>query len=120
MSFWDKPVKSIVPPDEDTLAADNEPLFVVTLYFLPVINSGPPPSNFKETLDENLKLLNDDYRTERICALKNAIVDILPEHVFHNWMKSKGKQGGQHKFPRVMKGKLLEDWKNFINQASWK
>jgi hypothetical protein len=30
------------------------------------------------------------------------------------FMKSKGKVGGQHKFPRVLKGKLLEDWQRYI------
>jgi hypothetical protein len=29
-------------------------------------------------------------------------------------MHSKGKMGGQHKFPRVLKGKMLEDWKHFL------
>jgi hypothetical protein len=29
-------------------------------------------------------------------------------------MKSKGKEGGQHKFPRVLKGKMLEDWNKFL------
>jgi hypothetical protein len=29
-------------------------------------------------------------------------------------MESKGKVGGQHKFPRVLKGKMLEDWNQFI------
>jgi hypothetical protein len=30
------------------------------------------------------------------------------------FMESKGKLGGQHKFPRVMKGKMLEEWQQFI------
>ena len=30
-------------------------------------------------------------------------------------MKSKGKVGGQHKFPRVLKGKMLEEWEDFLN-----
>jgi hypothetical protein len=29
-------------------------------------------------------------------------------------MKTKGKLGGQHKFPRVLKGKMLEDWVKFL------
>jgi hypothetical protein len=29
-------------------------------------------------------------------------------------MKSKGKEGGQHKFPRVLKGKMLEEWQAFL------
>jgi hypothetical protein len=30
------------------------------------------------------------------------------------FMESKGKLGGQHKFPRVLKGKMLEDWNAFL------
>ena len=39
----------------------------------------------------------------------------LPEKMFLDFMKSKGKVGGQHKFPRVLKGKMLEDWNKFLN-----
>jgi hypothetical protein len=39
---------------------------------------------------------------------------ILPESKFMEFMLSKGKIGGQHKFPRVMKGKMLEDWQEFV------
>jgi hypothetical protein len=30
------------------------------------------------------------------------------------FMESKGKIGGQHKFPRVLKGDMLADWKLYI------
>jgi hypothetical protein len=33
-------------------------------------------------------------------------------------MESKGKIGGQHKFPRVLKGAMLTDWKRFIQNQS--
>jgi len=29
-------------------------------------------------------------------------------------MRSLGKMGGQHKFPRVLKGKMLDDWNKFL------
>jgi hypothetical protein len=67
-------------------------------------------------IDEKLKELNDDYAVERKSALKEIYLDILPEHAFMDFMLSKGKVGGQHKFPRVVKGKMLEDWLNFIKQ----
>lgn len=69
----------------------------------------------KSELDEALKSLNDDYITERKHALKEIYVEILPLQTFYGFMKSKGKQGGQNKFPRVLKGAILEDWKKFIN-----
>ena len=65
-------------------------------------------------IDEKLKELNDDYEVERKHALKDVLVDVLSEETFMNFMKSKGKVGGQHKFPRVLKGKILEDWQNFL------
>ena len=66
-------------------------------------------------IDDKLKELNDDYAVERKSALKAVFLEVLPEHVFMDFMISKGKIGGQHKFPRVLKGKMLEDWNQFIN-----
>jgi hypothetical protein len=51
---------------------------------------------------------------ERGAALKEIFIQILPEEVFMNFMKAEGKLGSQHKFPRVLKGKMLEDWKAFL------
>ncbi len=70
-----------------------------------------------EVLDANLKILNDDYEVERNHALKAVTANVLPEQVFLNFMKSKGKIGGQHKFPRVLKGKMLEEWKDFLKES---
>ncbi len=65
-------------------------------------------------LDEYLKVLNDDYRVERIEAIKNVLVEVLPLQVFHDWMKSRGKEGGAHKFPRVLKNDQLEKWEEYL------
>lgn len=67
-------------------------------------------------IDNKLKELNDDYEVERNHALKNVIVNVMPEQRFMDFMKAKGKEGGQHKFPRVLKGKMLEDWQNFLQK----
>jgi hypothetical protein len=69
----------------------------------------------KEKLDENLKILNDDYRVERIAALKEVFVTVLPSSMFYDWMRLKGKEGGQNKFPRVLKNDHLKDWENFLD-----
>lgn len=66
-------------------------------------------------IDDYLKQLNDDYATERTSALKEVFVDVLPEKTFIQFMRSLGKIGGQHKFPRVLKGKMLEEWNKFLN-----
>jgi hypothetical protein len=68
----------------------------------------------KELLDQHLKQLNDDYAVERSAALRDVYVDVVPLHVFYDYMQSKGKVGGQNKFPRVMKNAQLEDWQLFI------
>ena len=66
-------------------------------------------------IDEKLIELNDDYAIERKSALKEISVTVLKEEVFMTFLKTKGKIGGQHKFPRVIKGDLLRDWKLFIS-----
>jgi GH3 auxin-responsive promoter len=67
-------------------------------------------------IDDKIKQLNDDYEVERKHALKNVFVTVLSEKFFMDFMKSKGKVGGQHKFPRVLKGKMLEDWNKFLSK----
>jgi hypothetical protein len=68
-----------------------------------------------QKIDEHLKVLNDDYTTERKHALKEVIVTVLPNQAFIDFLASKNKLGGQSKFPRVMKGKHLNDWQAFLN-----
>jgi hypothetical protein len=77
-----------------------------------IVNS----ETLKIMIDQKLKELNDDYEVERNHALKEVFVDVLKEDTFMNFMRSKGKVGGQHKFPRVLKGKMLEDWQKFLKQ----
>ena len=71
----------------------------------------------RAAIDNNLKELNDDYAVERKSALKEVLLTILSENTFMEFMQQKGKLGGQHKFPRVMKGKMLEEWQRFITSA---
>jgi hypothetical protein len=66
-------------------------------------------------IDENLRGLNDDYATERDSALKEVFLEVLPEEKFMKFMELKGKLGSQHKFPRVMKGRMLEDWQKYLS-----
>jgi hypothetical protein len=67
-------------------------------------------------IDNKIKELNDDYEVERKHALKEIFVTVLPEQTFMDFMKHKGKEGGQHKFPRVLKGSMLNDWNAFLMQ----
>lgn len=74
--------------------------------------------SLRQTIDTKLKELNDDYAVERKSSLKDIYVTILPESTFMEFMRLKGKLGGQHKFPRVMKGKMYEDWMKFLDTGS--
>lgn len=72
----------------------------------------------RKRIDEHLRELNDDYATERDSALKEVFLEVLSEEKFMKFMELKGKLGSQHKFPRVMKGKMLGDWEKFLATGS--
>ena len=69
-------------------------------------------------LDERLMSLNDDYKVERGHALRDFSVKVLSSSVFYDWMKKQGKEGGQNKFPRVLKNEKSVDWKAFISETN--
>ncbi|MET0243777.1 MAG: GH3 auxin-responsive promoter family protein [Flavitalea sp.] len=58
---------------------------------------------FRTILDDALKTVNSDYEAKRYkdIALGKLILRPLERGVFNNWLKSKGKLGGQHKIPRL-------------------
>ncbi len=70
------------------------------------------PTDLKEftiELDKGLKSLNSDYESKRHrdIALRLPIVTALKTGTFHEWLKSKGKLGGQHKVPRLSNDRIL-------------
>ena len=67
-----------------------------------------------QRIDTKLKELNDDYAVERRHALKDITVTVLPTKTFYDWMEARGKLGGQHKFPRVLKKGLVQEWEKFL------
>ncbi len=70
-----------------------------------------------QKIDEQLKLLNDDYEVERKHALKAIKVKALPPNTFIDFLTMKGKVGGQHKFPRVLKGKMFDEWQKYLEST---
>ena len=70
-------------------------------------------------IDEYLKNLNDDYRVERLEAIKNIYVKVLPTKAFYDYMKVKGKLGSANKFPRVLKNSKIDDWENFLREQNY-
>lgn len=72
------------------------------------------PCGLLTFIDDTLKKINDDYATERTSALTDIFIEILPEEKFLKFMELRGKLGSQNKFPRVMKGNMLESWDKFL------
>jgi len=68
----------------------------------------------KVELDKQLKLLNDDYAAVRKAVLESPQVISLHPDVFYKYLASKGKMGGQVKFPRVLQGTQIDDWEKFV------
>ena len=58
---------------------------------------------FTIELDTALKNINSDYEAKRHknIALGLPLVHIAKKELFNEWLKSKGKLGGQHKVPRL-------------------
>jgi phenylacetate-coenzyme A ligase PaaK-like adenylate-forming protein len=58
---------------------------------------------FTEALDRKLKDLNSDYEAKRHkdMALQMPLIRVARENLFYDWLKAKGKLGGQHKVPRL-------------------
>lgn len=65
-----------------------------------------PPNDihfFIEVLDNSLKAINSDYEAKRYgnYILQKPIVRMLPNGTFYEWMKQRGKLGGQNKVPKL-------------------
>lgn len=73
----------------------------------------PPASlkNFTADLDHALKALNSDYEAKRTgdLSLGPPWVRAVPEGTFYNWLKAKGKLGGQNKVPRLANNRDFVD-----------
>ena len=72
------------------------------------------PSNldeFSKILDETLRAINSDYDAKRAhnLALIAPKVHSVNEGTFYNWMKRRGKLGGQNKVPRLANSREYVD-----------
>jgi len=73
-----------------------------------------PPNDlahFTTILDDSLKDINSDYEAKRFkdIALKMPIIHSIEKGTFYNWLKSKGKLGGQYKVPRLANDRKYVD-----------
>lgn len=58
---------------------------------------------FRDTLDKALQEINSDYEAKRHkdITLQELEIIVARPNLFHDWLKQKGKLGGQHKVPRL-------------------
>jgi hypothetical protein len=71
-----------------------------------IIEFNKAPENmdyFTELLDNALKSINSDYEAKRYHSLTLAMpkIHLAKEGLFYDWLRNKGKLGGQHKVPRL-------------------
>jgi hypothetical protein len=64
---------------------------------------------FAHKLDKALQNINSDYEAKRhkSIALSEPKLSVVPKGTFAEWLKSKGKLGGQHKVPRLSNDRTL-------------
>jgi hypothetical protein len=79
-----------------------------------LIEFDTPPKDlklFSQLLDKNLQKVNSDYEAKRYkdMALDCLTIRHLPSGTFHNWLKGKGKYGGQNKVPRLANHRMYID-----------
>lgn len=67
---------------------------------------------FAQLLDLKLQQINSDYEAKRFrnMAMLPLSIKVVPNGTFHNWLRAKGKMGGQHKVPR------LANHRNYIDE----
>jgi len=66
---------------------------------------------FVDTLDKSLQQLNSDYEAKRKgdITLQKLKIVVGRHDIFNDWLKSKGKLGGQHKVPRLSNNRDIID-----------
>ena len=72
---------------------------------------------FQAALDYELMKQNSDYEAKRTAdlGLQAPTVLSLSKGVFYQWLKAKGKMGGQHKVPRLQNHrKVIDEILEFI------
>ena len=71
---------------------------------------------FAEILDTTLQQINSDYEAKRYknITLQPLEIVVARKNLFNDWLKSKGKLGGQHKVPRLSNSRqYIEEMMSF-------
>jgi putative plant auxin-regulated protein len=87
-----------------------------------IIEYGTPPAdleNFANILDTELKKVNSDYEAKRYkdMSLQRLILHTARPNLFNEWLKEKGKLGGQNKVPQLWNDRTHIDELLKMNQG---
>ena len=87
-----------------------------------IIEFGTPPAdseNFANILDTELKKVNSDYEAKRYkdMSLQRLILHAARPNLFNDWLKEKGKLGGQNKVPQLWNDRTHIDELLKMNQG---
>jgi hypothetical protein len=88
-----------------------------------IIEFAKEPDNldtFADLLDKKLQEINSDYEAKRYKDITLQHLEIIkaPKNLFNDWLKGKGKLGGQHKVPRLSNNrKTIEELLEIINKG---
>ena len=77
-------------------------------------------TDFAHILDLKLQEINSDYEAKRYKDITLQHLEIIParKHLFDDWLKSKGKLGGQHKIPRLSNTRTYIDEMLSMNDSA--
>lgn len=75
---------------------------------------------FAHRLDRLLQELNSDYEAKRYkdMSLQPPEIVVAREGAFYDWLRQRGKLGGQHKIPRLSNNRIYMEELLYINQAA--
>lgn len=68
-------------------------------------------TDFMKALDMKLRAVNSDYDAKRTndLTLQFPILHVVEQKLFDDWLKRRGKLGGQHKIPRLVNDRKIFD-----------
>lgn len=74
------------------------------LYLMEFRHEPPELAELARVIDRDIAAQNGDYAAHRSSAvgLGAPLVRVVPQGTFHDFMRARGKLGGQHKVPRVL------------------
>ena len=66
-------------------------------------------AEFANILDLKLQEANSDYEAKRYKEISLQPLEVIParKNCFYDWLKMKGKEGGQHKIPRLSNNRII-------------